>query len=1104
MSDIDIHNQSVQPRMQPLEDLPRLSLNQWIYGILNLPQVQIRSRLRGNNLHVLCESSVPPDASQVVPLLIKAFSSTPLERFLPDTSAQVYRVMVYGRRLGQTTPEWTESFPLHRLPEQTAGSTPNHLEGASAIAASDPSAPTGQPDAALRISVLALARQGRPDAIARYLSRSLSHLGIAVRARVEDLQPPQGSSVADGHSSDTWLQTQLGTVLAKRLLVACESAYVPDPLMAAEPIAQRLRQLELRGFRDAIVFAQVTGETRPEWMLRVDLTPTDEILKEWARWGDVQAITRLLNRVLKPQGVQTSAILKDSTLHLSCLGLSTAAPDKLTCLAAIAPILETIKPQGIQAATIYGIENQPVLDVASTYASGQSPENGVGAANGGIPIPLWVYWLDLPTTAEPKRLAPTMALAQQGDLAAISFLLSRLLNPNLDKLLATGGIRVQVRQKGDLIHIMTDAPNCPRQEQVGPAVVRFLKPLQISGVTGVRVYGRRAGQKQPLWSFGSDFTARQRLVPEATPEFAASDAYVSDLLSPPGALVLRSEVTAESWRSHLDRYLERFLNKVQHLLIRTQLFIPSHALDLPAEFASSSDATTHDSPQTRGIALVWGVVGLLIVIQSDWILSQWSQPNLPKAPTSAIAQPTPTVSPSVSAAQPQPVETHLPQLSLQKQKLDDPSVFSSSGFTQPGSSLISETPAIAEGAATSPENPPAPPAASLPASPLQPKAPLPNLTGPDAFPSFNSRQLDLQLAVYRDYLEVYGPPDVLVVGSSRALRGIDPTALASSLAELGHPGIRVFNLGVNGATAQVVALLVEQILPQDKLPKLILWADGARAFNSGRQDVTFNGIVASKGYQALQSGRQPIPGTAALTGPLTQPVDGAKAAEVTDISPATPGNGYQVLNQRMNRWFGSFFLSYGQRDRVKSLLRDKLVSFLPEDKSAASSTSQNAAGNALDLVTPDGKSLVDINGFLPLSVQFNPVTYYQKYARVSGAYDSDFESFNLDGAQTQALVALVQATQARNISLVFVNLPLTREYLDPVRQRYEDAFQQHLLGLAPQLGLIYRNLNGVPELNRTDYFSDPSHLNRYGAYEVTRRLAQDAMIPWSQLSQPSR
>jgi hypothetical protein len=206
----------------------------------------------------------------------------------------------------------------------------------------------------------------------------------------------------------------------------------------------------------------------------------------------------------------------------------------------------------------------------------------------------------------------------------------------------------------------------------------------------------------------------------------------------------------------------------------------------------------------------------------------------------------------------------------------------------------------------------------------------------------------------------------------------------------------------------------------------------------------------------------------------------------------------------MNRWFGSFFLSYGQRDRVKSLLRDKLVSFLPEDKSAASSTSQNAAGNALDLVTPDGKSLVDINGFLPLSVQFNPVTYYQKYARVSGAYDSDFESFNLDGAQTQALVALVQATQARNISLVFVNLPLTREYLDPVRQSYEDAFQQHLLGLAPQLGLIYRNLNGVPELNRTDYFSDPSHLNRYGAYEVTRRLAQDAMIPWSQLSQPSR
>jgi hypothetical protein len=33
-------------------------------------------------------------------------------------------------------------------------------------------------------------------------------------------------------------------------------------------------------------------------------------------------------------------------------------------------------------------------------------------------------------------------------------------------------------------------------------------------------------------------------------------------------------------------------------------------------------------------------------------------------------------------------------------------------------------------------------------------------------------------------------------------------------------------------------------------------------------------------------------------------------------------------------------------------------------------------------------------------------------------------------------------------------------------------------------------------VNKNDYFSDPSHLNRYGAYTVSNQLAQDPMIPW--------
>ena len=46
----------------------------------------------------------------------------------------------------------------------------------------------------------------------------------------------------------------------------------------------------------------------------------------------------------------------------------------------------------------------------------------------------------------------------------------------------------------------------------------------------MRVYGRRAGNKKPFWQSGTDFKQRQRVVPEATPEFAATSAYVQELL----------------------------------------------------------------------------------------------------------------------------------------------------------------------------------------------------------------------------------------------------------------------------------------------------------------------------------------------------------------------------------------------------------------------------------------------------------------------------------------------------------------------------------------------------------------------------------------------
>ncbi|MEM6437613.1 MAG: hypothetical protein AAF773_27725, partial [Cyanobacteria bacterium P01_D01_bin.115] len=76
------------------------------------------------------------------------------------------------------------------------------------------------------------------------------------------------------------------------------------------------------------------------------------------------------------------------------------------------------------------------------------------------------------------------------------------------------------------------------------------------------------------------------------------------------------------------------------------------------------------------------------------------------------------------------------------------------------------------------------------------------------------------------------------------------------------------------------------------------------------------------------------------------------------------------------------------------------------------------------------------------------------------------------------------------------NTPLTDEYLDGYRTDAEADFQQMMLEYsATSPDFIFRDLGNL-WTSRYDYFSDPSHLNRYGAYQVSLRIAQDPMIAW--------
>jgi hypothetical protein len=154
----------------------------------------------------------------------------------------------------------------------------------------------------------------------------------------------------------------------------------------------------------------------------------------------------------------------------------------------------------------------------------------------------------------------------------------------------------------------------------------------------------------------------------------------------------------------------------------------------------------------------------------------------------------------------------------------------------------------------------------------------------------------------------------------------------------------------------------------------------------------------------------------------------------------------------------------------------------------------NKKSNSINL-EEDASQAVDFDGFLPLSIRFQPATYYQKHTKVSGDYDNDYKSFRLEGDQDAAVQALLEFTQSQKITLVFVNMPLTAYYLDEIRSKYEQEFQQYMRRLADNPNFIYRDLSQLCP-KAIDYFSDPSHLNRYGAYKVSQKLGNDPMIPW--------
>ena len=992
------------------------SLVQWVSQATGINSLGVKVRLRGNDLHILCEGSEPPQRWRTLFDLLQALQQTDLDLLTSNEQPSIYQVFVYGRKKGEYRPQWCHRVYINQLER--------HLQQAEQALEGSPDTAGG----ALILSNESLARQGDPNAIARYLSETLSPLGVSVQVRTKPYQPKDSN------------QEPLN-----RLWIFCYSSYSPDTSLLAEPVAEKLRNLKLAGYQDAVLVSHISGETASDWMLRIDLRPPEIMLKEWARWGDVQAITRLLNSILTTSQVTVQASLKQSTLHIFCNPVADSSetvfvPHQDQCLELISQQLEALAPQGILAATVYG---QTTLDAA----------------------PTWVQWLTLPASEHPALAPLPLELASDGDQSAIIFLLERLLNNDLEWRLKTGGVRVMLLRKADLLHVLCDAPVCPARSQVAKKVTDFLRQLKMPGIAGVRVYGRRAGNKEASWHYGVDIVPRKRLVPEATPEFAATAEYVSDLvMTEDQAAVFRPDFTSESVHnlvtevaSHWSKDIFQRLSAInlKQWLIATQIF-------------TSSNESVPENPDNQGlkVALVWGSLGLLLTLQTDWILNYViTRQNYQSTAITGVSA---SFSAVGSESPETDDETFLNMRFGEQFSQTQDDVFNNSGFTTSDDRTQSiSAPGRMRGRANA--------AAILLAARTQ-------------MPSFNSRQLDEQLALYKQRVATNGKPaDVLIIGSSRALRGIDPLALSQALAKQGYPDLDIFNFGINGATAQVVNFIIRYVLEPSELPKLILWADGARAFNSNREDATFQAIASSEGYkQVLQNAA-----TTAHNHPLLD--NSANSPVQLPLIQQPQFNTYAALDNWFNQALANISRNYENREQVQDLLQRKILSLpvIRQTKNIGSAPGMFSENPELDT----SNHAVDFDGFLSLSLKFDPEVYYQKHPKVAGQYDNDYRHFQIEGKQNAAFQEILSFTQARNISLAFINMPLTSEYLDPVRRKYEQVFQQHMLSLSTNPQFIYRDLSQIwPQSNH--FFSDPSHLNRFGAYEVSRRLANDPVIAW--------
>jgi hypothetical protein len=280
--------------------------------------------------------------------------------------------------------------------------------------------------------------------------------------------------------------------------------------------------------------------------------------------------------------------------------------------------------------------------------------------------------------------------------------------------------------------------------------------------------------------------------------------------------------------------------------------------------------------------------------------------------------------------------------------------------------------------------------------------------------------------------------DVLFIGSSRIKQGILSPTVERELRELSGDEMRVFNLGQRGSHVLTNYFVLRDALGEDKRPRVVVVELSVAMLNSRSRDKeSALKYYASQGdlLRLLPSFRNAREASAGLFG------------------------AFRGLNSCLNMLFKS-----PRRPDRERLLAEILA---------------NGGGR---LYKPDENPYLTVasRSEEKLKAMRNKPNYRRNRLR----------DYRIEGPSDWAMKRMVALSKQRGFDLIFVNAPVTDEFMGIFENGEYVAYMDYMERFSRESGIEFYDLN-ADEVGLTRHdFSNLDHLNRGGAEKLSRYLPE--------------